>query len=1464
MSASERPLEGGNGSVPDELHRLFAEYIDRLNAGEALDTDEIRRAHPEHAAALIEQLREFQAFGSSSGVVDTFGPYRVLGELGRGGMGVVYEAHDAAMDRRIALKVLSAGLAVDQRSVERFRREARIVGKLRHPGIVAVYATGVETGTPYIAMEYVEGESLEKILERKRPREARRAPGVARRILSAVTRSISTDSPTVATPRPAQPPQADEEQPADEGPPAVDEPASRPDHETWSPIPASTEDMDLGHCIRMAKMFAAVAGALQHAHENDVVHRDLKPSNLILDSGGALRILDFGLARLEGQDHLTGSGEIVGTPRYMSPEQARAASEPIDHRTDVYSLGATLYEVLTLAPPFQGRTAQETISNIISREPRSPRLYNPRIPRDLETIVMKCLRKEPSDRYASARALADDLLAFSRGDPIRARPQSFLEKSSWWVRRHRGHLAVAAIVIIAAAFAARSYFESRERWRVEYADLVTDAAVKLERSGAIAETAGRFAWEGSSYNPFLLGAGLDDSFDANVHVKEAIDLLEKAIDRVPERPDAHYHLARARAIMADYERADESLDRAIELEFVPAMVIRAAVLETRGEVEQAEAVREHILERGRSDAGAAWVKTWLATYEAIRSGEWKAAGEAYAELLRMEERAGKPLYIGSSVEFYTGRGVVLLKQERYDEARDCFAAVKALRPGAVEPELFMGMLYRLRGEIDRADEVFESLWEREPTDDIAYMVALLHWARFHDFRRGLKWAERVKDEFHRELWRSSFLNGLGYSREALESARRLPELNPDAALGHFLAALAFINARDVQRGEELARRAAELAPKSSVPLTILSQALALQQRYPEALEALQKAVQLEPDAPAPNYYLGYSLVYIGQFDEGMRLIEKALDVAASVRLTMLFRDHAHYQAGHQYLGREMLDDARRHFEKAVEHARAGNTLAPAWLATLARVRWRTGDRAGALAALDEAISHHRASGDEVDDFTEQYRRFARVMDRAEPTLRDVEMLVESARRTELVGAQSEFRYFKGTSAPSDGIAWTGVEFDDGAWETARGSIGYGVGGIETTLVDMQGSYSSVFLRTELGDPPPGDAPVVLRVRADDGFVAWLNGVEIGRARAGIRATLPHDAVATSAVGRPIPFEELVIDRSAFGPPGANVLAIQGLNARIGSSDFLLDARVHVLQPPGAAVRERLVADLGERGAGNTEFAYLEGRLLQLAGDHERAVGHLGKAAEAGDFLPRAALIDSLLALGRKEQARDRLRELLDSTCPGRREHWEAWLALKLAAGRTPGDLLDALPCRSYTGPRGITPQQVHEYLDDVRWLLERLAAGEPIRINCGGVEIVAEDGTRWGSDKFSRSGGLFRDGRQEFDGQITGTRNDRPYRTERWFPSRDPREAGYSIPLPRGRYSVTFHFAEIWFSEPGQRTFDVILEGEPRLERHELPPLGVVDVQQLEIEVTDGMLEIDFRSRKDNAKISGLEIERVE
>ena len=285
---------------------------------------------------------------------------------------MVYEAVQGSLDRRVALKVLPFGAAIDPRRLARFKVESQAAAQLNHPHIIPVYSVGSEAGVHYYAMQLIEGTTLaELIAELRRLRDSPTAPAQGERSAetSSVLSAISTESPAF--------------------------------------------------CREAARLGLQAALALDHAHENGVLHRDVKPSNLMVDATGHLWVADFGLARFQTDASLTVSGDILGTLRYMSPEQALGNRGVVDQRTDVYSLGATLYELITLSPPFEGSNRQDLLRRIAQDEPRRPRLKRPEIPLDLETIVMKAMAKDPASRYATAGELALDLQRFLDDQPIR-------------------------------------------------------------------------------------------------------------------------------------------------------------------------------------------------------------------------------------------------------------------------------------------------------------------------------------------------------------------------------------------------------------------------------------------------------------------------------------------------------------------------------------------------------------------------------------------------------------------------------------------------------------------------------------------------------------------------------------------------------------------------------------------------------------------------------------------------------------------------------------------------------------------------------------------------------------------------------------------------------------------------------------------------------------------------------------
>ncbi|MCK4298095.1 MAG: serine/threonine protein kinase, partial [Planctomycetes bacterium] len=345
----------------------------------------------------------------------------------RGGMGVVYEATQLSLNRKVALKVLPPGATPEQRDIERFQREAQAAARLDHPNIVPIYAQGEEEGTHYYAMRLVRGRSLDQIIHDVRGIDlpACTSTELVRTITADSQATIALeDRPTV---------------PLEEGGPEEAPPERRP------------TDLSLKYFRTAARLIMEVAEALEYAHSQGVVHRDIKPDNLMLTPEGHLVVTDFGLARFLSAPSITISGEMMGTPAYMSPEQVRAEQQAIDHRTDIYSLGVTLYEMLALEVPFRADTREALLRQILMKDPPPLRRINPRMPRDLETICAKAIEKDPNRRYQSAKLFTHDLHCFLEGLPITARPIGPVGRVYRFALRRRALAAAIAGVLLTLA-----------------------------------------------------------------------------------------------------------------------------------------------------------------------------------------------------------------------------------------------------------------------------------------------------------------------------------------------------------------------------------------------------------------------------------------------------------------------------------------------------------------------------------------------------------------------------------------------------------------------------------------------------------------------------------------------------------------------------------------------------------------------------------------------------------------------------------------------------------------------------------------------------------------------------------------------------------------------------------------------------------------------------------------------------
>jgi eukaryotic-like serine/threonine-protein kinase len=508
-------------SEADPLVDLAQDFADRYRRGERPSLSDYTGRFPEHAdrirrifPAMVAMERhgtpaEWSAGaqaapdGSGSPVRERLGEYRIVREIARGGMGVVYEAVQESLARHVALKVLPLHSMSPVSQLERFRLEARAAARLHHSNIVPVFGVGESDGVHYYAMQYIEGHNLDVVLQevrrlRGQPFEAR-GVGTRRSGLSvSLARSMVSGRLFHAA------------KGADDGGLVTDQGGAKADapDESCPTIVATrssgsgselANQSDLQYLRSVARIGLQVTEALAYAHDQGVLHRDIKPANILLDTQGTAWVTDFGLAKADDSAELTGQGDIVGTLRYMAPERFGGRA---DRRSDVYGLGLTLYELLTLRSAFASSDRARLVDQVLHVEPPHPRKADPRIPRDLETIVLKAMAKEPARRYATAAALAEDLRRFMGDRPILARRTPAWERGWRFCRRNpalafAGALVVSLLVAFAvgsAAAMARLDLELKRTGEAKRAEQAAkkDALDKLWRSYLARAQAGRF------------------------------------------------------------------------------------------------------------------------------------------------------------------------------------------------------------------------------------------------------------------------------------------------------------------------------------------------------------------------------------------------------------------------------------------------------------------------------------------------------------------------------------------------------------------------------------------------------------------------------------------------------------------------------------------------------------------------------------------------------------------------------------------------------------------------------------------------------------------------------------------------------------------------------------------------------------------------------------------------------------
>jgi tetratricopeptide (TPR) repeat protein len=936
---NEAPVVG-NLSLEALVGRVADEFINRLDKGEQPSIEEYAGRYPEASSVLREVLQALQLVrvsGPPPGATSAgaclsdglLGDFRIVREVGRGGMGIVYEAEQISLRRRVALKALPLAAMMDPRHLQRFHNEAQAAACLHHTNIVPVFFVGCERGVHFYAMQFIDGQPLSEII-RQLQRAEKKAP-------------TAGEAGSVAFQ------------------PSGVEAASTP-----SPAAAITPLTGEGRRNRdyyrkVAELGIQAAEALDHAHQLGIVHRDIKPANLMLDGRGNLWVTDFGLAHMQhGEASLTMTGQALGTPRYMSPEQAMAKRVPIDHRTDVYSLGVTLYELLTLRPAFASEDRQELLRQIALEEPAKPRRLERAVPAELETIVLKAMEKRPQDRYATAQELADDLSHWLEERPIRARRPSWVQVGRKWARRHQAVVWSALVLLLVLLVLGLG---NAMWWLKKQTEAQTEARAALQEAQewqkvekwSVALSALRRAR--GALRGFGSDASLRQQVDELYKDLEMAQRLEEARLQSAAVQDGHFDI---KASISAYEAAFVWYGLDVEHEDTLAM---AEFIRTRSISMQLVAALDH----------------WASLQRLMKDQEWKHL-----------------LAVARAADTDDWRHRFRIAWERGDDKtlNDLLdsAEVDKLLPTTIQSILGFSHPEHKNVSVERAAALLRRAQQRQPADfwinhDLAVLLHHAQPPQLEDAIGYLRAAVALRPQspgVHNNF--GNALRDKGRLDEAIAEYREAIRLNKDFAEAHQNLGTALADHGQLDEAIAEYREAIRLKKDYAEAHCNLGTAQRKKGQLNEAIAEYHEALQIKMDDAEPHYNLGVALADQGQLDEAIAEYREA------IRLNKDFAG-AHNNLGTALHNKGQLDEAIAEYREAIRlnkdfagaHTNLGTALADKGQLDEAIAEYRQairlnkdfatahynlGNSLSKKGQLDEAIAEYREAIRLKKDFAE--------------------------------------------------------------------------------------------------------------------------------------------------------------------------------------------------------------------------------------------------------------------------------------------------------------------------------------------------------------------------------------------------------------------------------------------------------------------------------------------------------------
>jgi serine/threonine protein kinase/Tfp pilus assembly protein PilF len=994
-----------------QFDALVCEITERIEAGEKMDVDVIGRQHPRYIERLRSLMPTLEAMGalgaarsneragawddpsspsgeenggsrSRSGTeaapyggsdelpFGTLGDYRLVREIGRGGMGVVYEAHQISLNRQVALKVLPLAAVLDKRQLARFTTEAQAAARLHHTHIVPVFAVGCERGVHYYTMQYIEGRTLAEVIAQLKERRSKDGgqSQAARRDETVRSAAESTH---------------------------------------WT-----LEGTDYYRDV--ARIGLHAAEALDYAHGMGIVHRDMKPSNMLMDDQGHVWITDFGLALTHDDSSLTRTGDLVGTLRYMSPEQAAGRRALIDHRTDIYSLGATLYELIALQPAFAGDDQETIRKHVADREPIAPRQIDRRIPFELETIVLKALRKHPSERYRTAQEMADDFRRFLSDEPIRARPPTARDRLVKWTRRHRTLVAAVTIGGMLAAIglagslgwvahdrSTRRLLVEREatyalnearQWQAEEKWSAAVSAVKRAEGLLAGARDGELAKDAAEMRrDFEMVLRLENiMFDLHSRPERPTRFDFSKPDRAYEKAFREYGLALETLELAD--AAEQIRRRTIGLQLAVALDAWAearryslvskpdnvgvrwqdlfAIARMADPDPWRGRVREVLLKRNRKDLDAVAAEIPITSASPVMFGllgRTLSDAGGYAQAESLLRRAQRRFPASFWLNFDLAMTLLRKKSPQLDDAIRFLTVAQSLRPDC--PAVYVHLVVSLTQQESWAEAEAVCQQAADFKADSAEMhirrgEVLDKQQRLDEAIAAYKDAIRLRPGYARAYHYMAFaLKDQGRLGEAIDAYRDAIWFDPKDHVAPNNLGVALV--RQGSFGEaidaflESIRRKPEYAP----PHDNLGDIFFAQGKLDAAVDSYRKAIALDPKRFSAFKDLGRALASQGKLEASTEIYRQAFQKALTLEPTSA--------ASHNSRAWFLVSAPDPQFHdaaKAVESAEMATKLSPTnfeYWNTLGVAQYRAGDLKAAISALERSMEL-RKGGDVVD------------------------------------------------------------------------------------------------------------------------------------------------------------------------------------------------------------------------------------------------------------------------------------------------------------------------------------------------------------------------------------------------------------------------------------------------------------------------------------------------------------------